>query len=120
MKETVINSQGIEATSFTQTLKTSNLDWEPLSDKVGGMDTGIQMPYKKLLYRSDTRTALGIVGADYAPSDPREFLKSQFEFAEFIKGKVVRAGFMSDRSRAFAFVEHEKIVIPKADRKGVV
>lgn len=118
MKTSVITLQGVEAGTFEETLKASNLNWTPEADKVGGMDTGIEMPRKKLLYRSDTRQALGIVGTDYEPSDPKEFLQAQFEFANFVKGRVARAGFIPDRSRAFAFVEMgDKLVVPVKHRK---
>lgn len=118
MNTTIIETQGVEATAFDKTLKAASLDWEPVADAAGGLNSKIQMPGKKLLYRSDNRKALGIVGSDYHPSDPREFVKTQFELAESIKGKVVRVGFIDDRSRAFAFVRYgNEIVIPKGLRK---
>lgn len=118
MNTTIIGTQGVEATTFDLTLKASSLDWQPKSDTVGGMDTGIQMPRKKLLYRSDTRQPLGIVGADYVASDPKEFLQAQFEFAEFIKGSVCRVGFIEDRSRVFSFVKlNDVIKLPRELRK---
>jgi len=101
-----------------ETLKAANLDWEPLEDTVSGTDTAIVMPRMKLLYRSDTKEALGVVGKGYSPSQPREFLKEQFEFADFIKGKVTRAGFLEERCRAFAFVKLDvKMDIPCGARK---
>lgn len=108
---------GTPASTFEETLNASGLNWEPKEDKVGGLDTAIAMPRKKLLYRSDNNQALGIVGSDYRPSDPREFLRTQFEFAEFSKGEVTRAGFIEDRSRAFAFVKLAEIKLPREHRK---
>lgn len=109
---------GADATDFNTTLKAAGLDWEPQEDKVGGMDSGIEVPRFKMLYRSDTRDPLGIVGKDYKASSPKEFLESQFEFAEFVKGKVTKAGFLPDRSRAFAFVKLEDIKVkPRAERQ---
>jgi len=117
MNTTIINTQGVQATNFTDTLKAASLDWEPLSDGVSGTDTAIVMPRRKLLYRSDDHQALGIVGKEYAPSNPREFLQTQYEFAEFIKGEVIRAGFIPDRSRAFAFIRlKEDLKLPREIR----
>ncbi len=114
MNNSIIQSQGIEATTFEETVNAANLNWEPQFDKVAGMDTGISMPRRRLVYRSDTREALGIVGEGYAATDPREFLSTQYEFADFIGGKVVRAGFIPDRSRAFAFVQlKDQLTLPK-------
>lgn len=119
MNTTIIGTQGVEATTFDLTLAGSDLNWEPKADKVGGMDTGIEMPRKKLLYRSDNRKPLGIVGEDYSPSDPKEFVKSQFEFSKIIKGTVSRVGFIADRARAFAFVKlNEEIKLPRELRKA--
>src|SRR5882672_12134265 len=118
MNKTIIETQGVEATTFDKTLKAAGLNWEARSDKVAGMDTGIQVPRNKLLYRSDDSTPLGIVGIDYEPSNPQAFLKAQFNFAEFVKGEVSRVGFIKDRSRAFAFVElGDRLVIPRKERK---
>lgn len=114
----IITSQGSTATNLKATLTAASLDWEPMADKVAGMDTGIQMPGKKLLYRSDNKQALGVVGEDYQPTQPREFLKAGFELAEFLKGKVTRAGFLASRARAFTFISiGEELVIPKGVRK---
>lgn len=113
----VLDTQGHAANGFESTLKAADLNWDVAEDKVGGMDTGIVMLRKKLLYRGDNQQALGIVGDDYSPSDPKEFLKSQYEFAEFIKGEVSRAGFIAERSRAFAFINIGEIKIKRADAK---
>lgn len=118
MKTTVIDTQGVEAESFAKTLKSADLNWTPKADGVGGVDTGIVMPRKKLLYRSDNQAPLGIVGEEYSPSSPKEFLESQYEFAEFIKGRVSRAGFIPSRSRAFAFVRmDQELSVPRVLRK---
>ena len=116
----IIEMQGVAATSLDETLKGADLNWSPSGDKVVGMDTGILMPRKKLLYRSDTREPLGIVGQDYCPSEPKEFLQAQYEFAEFIQGSVFRAGFIGERSRAFAFINVGDINITKPKKKGDV
>src|SRR5262249_35996160 len=106
------------STNLQKAMFDGDLNWSVLEDKVGGMDSGIEMPRKKLLYRNDNRYPLGIVGSDYTASDPKEFVTSQFEFAEFIKGKVERVGFIADRSRAFSFVRITDIAVPsKQDRK---
>lgn len=101
----VIGSQGVEATSnFEETLKNADLDWEVNDQKAGGMDNGIEIPRKKLLFRSDNNEFLGLVGDDYKASCPRAFAKSQFELAEAMGGNVNQIGFLAERSRAFAFI----------------
>lgn len=118
MNKTIIATQGVEATALDETITKADLNWEPLSDKVGGMDSGIEMPRKKLLYRSDNRQPLGIVGSDYSPSDPKAFVTAQYAFAEQIKGKVTRVGFLAERSRAFAFIQiGEPMNIPRGKRQ---
>lgn len=117
MNNSIITSKGATATTLEETLVNADLNWEVLSDNVGGMDTGIQMPRAKMIYRSDNNTPLGIVGQDYKPSDPRQFVSSQFEFAEAVGGKVSQVGFIHDRSRAFAFVNVGDIVIDRKDAK---
>lgn len=114
----VMEMVGTPATDFKSTLKAAGLDWKPLEDKVAGLDTGVEMPKFKLLYRSDNQQPLGIVGKDYKATDPTEFLESQYEFADFVKGKVTRAGFLPDRSRAFSFVRLDDIQVkPKEQRQ---
>lgn len=115
--KSIISTRGTAATTFDATLPKSDLNWEPLEDTVSGTDTAITMPRMKLLYRSDTKAPLGIVGQGYSPSQPREFLKEQFEFAEAIKGKVTRAGFLAERCRAFAFVRMDLPLEIKTSRK---
>lgn len=116
--QSVIETKGVAAgKSFNATLKLADLNWEPKEDKVAGMGTAIEMPRFKMLYRSDTKAPLGIVGQDYSASSPKSFLESQYEFAEFSKGDVVRAGFIPEKSRAFAFVEMPKIEIPREKRE---
>ena len=117
MNTSVLSTMGVEASQFEDTLKAGDLDWSPLADKVAGLDTGVEMPRKTLLYRSDTKAPLGIVGDHYSATTPREFLRSQYEFAEFVKGRVARAGFIGDRSRAFALIEIEKINLPREIRQ---
>jgi hypothetical protein len=114
----VIGSQGIEANSnFDETLKNADLDWEVKDEKAGGMDTGISIPRKKLLFRSDNNEFLGLVGDDYKASCPRAFAKSQFELAEAMDGKVNQIGFVSERSKAFAFINIGEINVrsPKTE-----
>lgn len=115
----IIKTQGVEALgSVEETLDAASLNWKPVEDQVAGMDTGVSFPGSKLLYRSDNRAPLGIVGEDYSPSDPREFVESQFEFAEFIGGKVDRVGFLADRSKAFSVVSLNNLMrIPRNKRK---
>ena len=118
MNTSIMQTLGAEAKDYAQTLKAANLDWEPLHDTVSGTDTAIQMPRMKLLYRSDNKAPLGIVGEGYCPSQPRAFLQSQYEFAEFVKGSVTRAGFLEDRARAFCFTKLDDIKVKaKEDRK---
>jgi hypothetical protein len=119
MNTTIIQTQGVEATTaLDETIKNAQLNWEPLADQVAGMDSGVVMPRKKLLYRSDTKEALGVVGSDYEPTNPRDFVNRQYALAESMGGKVVRVGFLSERSRAFAFVQvGDKIEIPRGKRK---
>lgn len=89
----------------------ADLDWEVKQDRVAGLDTGITFPRKKMLYRSKDNLPLGIVGEDYVPSDPREFLDTQYEFAEFMGGEVVAAGFLPQRSRAFAIIHAGELTV---------
>lgn len=118
MNTSVISSMGVIATSFEDTLKNADLNWEVKSDSVSGTDTAIKFPRRKMLYRSDNLQPLGIVGDDYSASCPKAFLETQYEFASFIKGTVERAGFIADRSRAFAFIRMDDITIkPKNERK---
>lgn len=121
MNTSIISTKGVEATSsFEDTLISADLKWQVREDKVAGADTGCILPHKKLLYRSDNNEALGVVGEDYSASDPAAFLQSQYDVAGLVGGKVVRAGFMPERSRAFAFVEMgEEMTLPKnLRRKG--
>ena len=115
----VIESLGGRANGFEGTLSRADLNWEVREDKVGGIDSAVIMPRKKILYRSDNNKALGIVGEDYNASDPKEFLRMQYEFAEFIGGKarVSRAGFIPERAKAFAFINVGKINIPRGQAK---
>jgi hypothetical protein len=117
MNSSIITSKGAQATTLEETLINADLNWEVLSDSVGGMDTGIQMPRAKMIFRSDNNKPLGIVGQDYKPSDPRQFVSSQFEFAEAVGGKVAQVGFIEDRARAFAFVNVGDIVVDRKDAK---
>jgi len=119
MNTTIIQTQGVEATTaLNETIKNAQLDWEPLEDQVAGQDSKVIMPRKKLLYRSDNKQALGVVGSEYEPTNPRDFVNRQYALAESMGGKVVRVGFLSERSRAFAFVQvGDKIEIPRGKRK---
>lgn len=110
----VINTHGTDAgANYETTLKAADLDWEVRDEKIGSMDTGVEFPDMKMLIRSDSNAPLGIVGSEYKPTDPRTFLHTQFEFAEFIGGNVCRAGFIGERSRAFAFVKVAEFDVTK-------
>src|SRR3954469_6738748 len=87
-----INLKGAKAGSFESTLKSADLNWEVCEDSVQGKHSASIMPFKKMLYRSDTKEALGIVGTKYVPTDPQQFLKTQYAFADEVGGKVIRAG----------------------------
>lgn len=113
----VLQTLGHEANGFESTLKKADLNWEVKEDEIAGADTGIMFPNRKGLYRSDNNAPLGIVGKDYSPSDPKTFLQTQYDFAEFINGKVTRAGFIPERSRAFGFIKVCDIEIPRNQRK---
>lgn len=113
-----INLKGAKAGTFESTLKTADLNWEVREDSVKGSHCGSLMPNKKMLYRSDTHEALGIVGNKYVPTDPAQFLKTQYEFAEEVGGKVIRAGWVDRRAKAFAVIElSERIDLPRDKRK---
>jgi hypothetical protein len=115
--QSIIETKGVAATTYEETLKSAAFDWEPLEDQVVGVKCGLVMPRKKMIYRSDNLTPLGVVGEDYVPSQPREFLKSQYLLAEQLGGKVVRAGWTERRSKAFACVRlEENIQFPKGVR----
>ena len=115
----ILKTRGVESLeTVEETLVAADLNWKVEEDQVAGMDTGISFPGSKLLYRSDDRRPLGIVGEDYSPSDPREFVESQFEFAEAIGGKVDRVGFIDDRSKVFSVVSLNNLMkIPREKRK---
>src|SRR5438105_4312316 len=68
----VIESKGARATTLAETLKNADLAFEVREDKVRGETSGLIMPRKKMLYRSDTNEALGIVGEDYCATAPKE------------------------------------------------
>lgn len=102
--KSVIETFGTNGNGFASTLTAADLDWTVESEPVTSAG-GRVMQRKKMLVRSDTGAPLGIVGSDYAPSDPAHFLKLQYEVAEAIGGRVSRVGFMPDRSRAFAFID---------------
>lgn len=114
----VIETKGARATTFEETLKAADLDWEPMEDQVQGVTCGVIMPRKKMLYRSDNKTPLGIVGEDYKPAQPREFLESQYTLANDLGGQVVRAGWTDRRAKAFAFIRMtEDLKISREKRK---
>lgn len=124
MNTTIINTKGVEATTLDETLKAADLDWQPMVAPVYGhpdfnaaSSNRIAIPNFKMLYRSDNHAPLGITGTDYTPSDPVEFVRTQFELAQSFGGKVVRVGFLEERARAFAFVRVSEISIPKGSRK---
>jgi hypothetical protein len=119
MRNSIIESQGVKALpTLEATLEAASLNWNVLTDDVAGVGSGIVMPRTKLLYRSDTRKALGVVGVDYEPSDPRTFLKRQFEMASAMGGEVAQAGFCDLKSRAFCFVRlGEEWKLPKSALK---
>lgn len=95
-------------------MQAAGLNWEPKEDKVIGATCGVVMPRKKMLYRSDNNTPLGVVGEDYQPTKPREFLQSQYELAGAMGGQVVRAGWTERRSKVFACIRMEQnLTFPK-------
>jgi hypothetical protein len=108
----VIESKGVRATTLAETLVAADLNFKILEDEVVGAKSGAVMPRKKLLYRSDNKEALGVVGTDYCPTEPKEFIETQFEFAREVGGKVVRAGWVGRRSKAFAIVKMDTIELP--------
>lgn len=119
MNKTIMETQGVEVTTLDATLKAADLNWEPLSDEIEGSNSGVVMPRKKILYRSDNRQPLGIVGADYEPSQPKQFLAAQLKFAESIGGTVTRAGFIPDRARAFTFIKVGEPLVIARDKRQV-
>jgi hypothetical protein len=108
----VIETKGAKATTLAETLTNADLNFKVLEDKVVGVSSGAEMPRKKMLYRSDTKAALGIVGEDYCATDPKEFIETQFEFARSVGGKVVRAGWVGRRAKAFSIVKMDTIELP--------
>jgi hypothetical protein len=116
--QSVIESVGAAAGAFTATLERSRLNFKVVEEDVMS-SSGVKLPRMKMLLRDDDKTPLGVVGRNYSPTDPVEFLQSQFELAEQIGGKVTRAGFIPDRNRAFAFIRTEQdIVLPRNLRKA--
>jgi hypothetical protein len=113
--KSIIDTQGARATTFEETLRAADLNWEPLEDGIKGIETGVEMPRMKILYRSDTKQPLGVVGEGYEPSNPATFLKQQYELAQSLGGSVTRAGFTSfPKARAFSFVKLEDWTLPKS------
>ena len=49
----VIESKGARATTLAETLKNADLAFEVREDKVRGETSGLIMPRKKMLYRSE-------------------------------------------------------------------
>lgn len=103
-RKSVIETKGARATTLEETLKAADLNWEPREDQVMGATIGVVMPRKKMIYRSDNNQPLGVVGEDYFPSDPKEFLQSQYELAQQLHGNVVRAGWAGRRAKAFCCI----------------
>lgn len=122
-RHSVLESKGVPiATSISETIKKADLNWKVLDGpcvtphpKSG---KNIEMARKKILYRSDTYEALGVVGTDYKPSDPKEFVESQFSLAAKIGGNVTRLGWTERRAKAFCCIRlKEEITLPKNLRK---
>lgn len=100
-----------------KTLKKADLGWHVIEDVVTGKNSGAEMRHKKMLLRSDTKEALGVVGANYEPVTPEYFAQQQYRLAEQIGGEVTRMGFVKERARAFAFIRLKDIQIPIEHRK---
>lgn len=114
----VIESCGVKATSFDETLKAARFNFSVKEDKVRGVKSGAVIKGLKMLYRSDNRQPLGVVGDSYVPTDPKKFLETQYEFAQNSGGSVVRAGWTGRGSRAFAIVKLGLAIdFPKAIRQ---
>lgn len=121
----VIQSVGADISKTTNVdtiLKKADLNWEvretPLEELHGADVKPLRL---KLLTRSDNNMALGIVGQDYTPSDPRKFIEAQCELAEHLKGNLVQAGFVPGKARAFAFVrmsEDMRVSVRAVKTKG--
>lgn len=114
----IIETVGVEATTdIKQTSREADLDWEVLEAPVV-LPNGDTFPRKKLLLRSDNGAPLGIVGENYTPSTPRQFLERQYELAGELGGKVVRAGFLPRSSRVFSVISFkEDLRIKSPDAK---
>jgi hypothetical protein len=102
-----------------ETLVNADLNWKPIMGDVFTEHNGtkIPMPGKRMLFRNDNLKPLGVVGREYCPTDPEDFMKVQFQMAEKIGGTVERAGFIDDRSRMFAFVKMNNVNVPVEFRK---
>lgn len=114
----IIKTVGVEATSdIDQTSREADLNWEVREAPVV-LPNGDTFPKKKLLLRSDNGAPLGIVGENYTPSTPRQFLERQYELAEELGGKVIRVGFLPRSSRVFSIIGFkEDINIKVSDAK---
>lgn len=116
--QSIIQTVGSEATeNFEETLKKADLNWEVCSEPVRSTVSGITAPRKKMLFRSDNQEFLGIVGEDYVPTSPREFLNAQFQLAERMGGTITRVGFLPSQAKGFAFIKSQAIELPKQSRR---
>jgi len=114
----IIETVGVEATTdIHQTSREADLDWEVLEAPVV-LPNGDTFPRKKLLLRSDNGAPLGIVGENYTPSTPRQFIERQYELAGELGGRIVRAGFLPRSSRVFSVISFkEDLRIKSPDAK---
>jgi len=70
-------------------LKEAGLDWEPMFTRVLGEGLSDPLPGKFLMYRSDNKKPLAVVGRQYRATLPREFVQSQLALAEALGGQLV-------------------------------
>jgi len=84
--------------------RVADLNWQVQSEKLGGMDTGREIDSHKALFTSDNRL-LGVVGADYQPSQVDEFISSSYDLANFVGYPVSKLGFIPGKSLVTAFID---------------
>lgn len=83
---TAVKTEGKDVDTI---LKEADLDWEPMFTRVLGEGLSDPLPNKLLMYLSDNKKPLAVVGRYYRATLPREFVQSQLALAEAVGGQLV-------------------------------
>lgn len=100
----------IEEAGFNWTIESAAVMGAPASGEMIGM------PDKRMLYRSDTRAALAVVGTRYNVIQPEEVLKFYEDLVEAGGFHLETAGILFGGKRMFAMAKmHEEEMVIKGD-----